>query len=1536
MDGFKCALVGDGLLLVECAQLLLGRSHEIALIASANPHIRKWAQTHHLLLVEPDRLDEELSGLSYDWLFSIANLRVLSGSTLQSARHGAINFHDALLPEQAGLNTPAWAILEGRQQHGVTWHAMTEKVDAGAIYVQTSFEIAPDETAFTLNSKCFEAGISSFGQLVEAIEQDRLVPQRQAGEPHKVYRRADRPIAAATLDFTKPAEELDRLVRALDFGDNYPNPLATPKLRHDHATYQIKKLAVLNDTTAVQPGAVLAVEGDTLKVAAADRPVLLTLAHPRQQDSRRPRVSIRTGDVLSAASPHERDNLSAAVSKAARHETDFRRNLADRIDISLNDIKDREMAVEPDWQAIPLAGCDGLSRSERIALICAFLARSTQQMCFDVAYSCDGISNLCSAHPGYFSSSVPLRFEVGETATPQEAVAMVHDRLSRFDRQITYLSDLADRYGELDDSPLTCGIVDTQLPPLAKPLFGCALTFRMGANNCDLLFDQSRVKERRARALAHRLAIFAPAFRKNDGNLQELPLLEPAERDMILSGWNRSEKQIEQSACIHHLIERQASLTPDAEAVSSGIRHLSYHELDERADQLARTLRRRGVHCEDIVGLYLPRTVDLVVAALAVWKAGGAYLPLDPDFPADRLSYMVSDSQTKLILATRDHPVGAVAQEIPVLYIEDAIGEDDGALPPVEVAPHNLAYVIYTSGSTGRPKGVMVEHCNVVNFFAGMDDRIPVYDDRANVWLAVTSLSFDISVLELFWTLSRGFKVVVHASEIALAKSRALTRPATGELSFGLFYWGNDASAGPSKYRLLMEGAQFADTHGFDAIWTPERHFHAFGGPFPNPAVAGAAIAAVTKNLSIRAGSCVLPLHHPIRVAEEWAVVDNLSNGRVGLAFASGWMPEDFVLRPENAPPLNKAKLISDIDVVRRLWRGEEVGFALGDQAINVVTQPRPVQAELPIWLTTAGNPESYRDAARAGANVLTHLLGQSIAELRDKITLYREELTRTGKNPADFKVTLMLHTLIGTDREAVREVARGPLKDYLRSAAALIKQYAWAFPAFKKPSGVVQPMDIDLRSLSLEELDAVLDFAFDRYFEDSGLFGTVEDALARLEEVRDAGIDEIGCLIDWGLPEDVALEGLRPLATVVERVRNQSSQENVGGFAEDVARHKVTHLQATPSMMRSFMMSDEDRAALGTIRQILVGGEALHGTLVAALAHFTTAPVQNMYGPTETTIWSSSAAAQACSGVVAIGRPIANTQLYILDKHRQPVPPGDLGELFIGGDGVTRGYLNRDDLTRERFYPNPFAPGRIYRTGDLARFDDSGLVHFVGRNDQQIKIRGYRIEIGEIEAQIASFPGVAEAVVTARRDDAGETRLVAYLRVDDAGICEQTLRESLRAKLPDAMIPADIVTLDEFPLTPNAKVDRNRLPMPSAVRPITELPFIAPAGDIEQAIAMTFARTLGRERVSRHDNFFALGGHSLLAVQMHRELKTTLAPQLTITDVFRFPTIASLAAHISGDDGTHRELSKAADRASMRRQALQERQSRLRADALV
>ncbi|MFD9595319.1 MupA/Atu3671 family FMN-dependent luciferase-like monooxygenase [Kitasatospora sp. NPDC059973] len=343
-------------------------------------------------------------------------------------------------------------------------------------------------------------------------------------------------------------------------------------------------------------------------------------------------------------------------------------------------------------------------------------------------------------------------------------------------------------------------------------------------------------------------------------------------------------------------------------------------------------------------------------------------------------------------------------------------------------------------------------------------------------------------------------------------------------MDLGLFYFADDAAApggGGDRYRLLLEGARFADRHGFTAVWTPERHFHRFGGRYPNPAVTGAAVAACTERIAIRAGSVVAPLHHVLRIAEEWAVVDGLSGGRAGLSLASGWNPADFVLRPEGFEGRDRAA-VEAVDTLRRLWRGEPLPAAADDAAQGPRIYPLPVGGPLPMWLTSAGNPETFRAAGRAGVGVLTHLANQDLAELALRTAEYRREYAAAG-HPGRGHVVLMVHTFLGEDADAVEAQVRGPLEEYLVSAMTLFGPKGSAGWSPARTRAVVRP-------------------ALNRYLHQGyGLFGTVERAEALVEEYRRAGADELACLVDFGLPADQVLRALEPLSELRRRVARQA-----------------------------------------------------------------------------------------------------------------------------------------------------------------------------------------------------------------------------------------------------------------------------------------------------------------------------------------------------------------------------------------------------------
>ncbi|MEU6770337.1 amino acid adenylation domain-containing protein [Streptomyces sp. NPDC046759] len=363
----------------------------------------------------------------------------------------------------------------------------------------------------------------------------------------------------------------------------------------------------------------------------------------------------------------------------------------------------------------------------------------------------------------------------------------------------------------------------------------------------------------------------------------------------------------------------------------------------------------------------------------------------------------------------------------------------------------------------------------------------------------------------------------------------------------------------------------------------------------------------------------------------------------------------------------------------------------------------------------------------------------------------------------------------------------------------------------------------------------------------------------------------------------------------------------------EAMRRHQVTVVQATPAFWQMLLM-EEPNGARGL--RILVGGEALPAQLADALAE-QAAEVANMYGPTETTIWSTTATVETGPGVPAIGTPIGNTQVYVLDSRLLPAPRGVEGELYIAGDGLARGYQGRPGMTAGRFVACPFGePGaRMYRTGDLVRWGRNGLLEYIGRTDFQVKIRGFRIELGEVEHVLAGHPGVAQAVAVVREERAGDQRLVAYVRpagkADPAGLDVEALADLLRERLPEYMVPSAIVPLAAFPTTPSGKLDRAALPAPDHARAATGR---GPRTHTEEVLCRLFADLLGAEEVGIDDDFFASGGHSLLATRLSGRIRNEFDVDMKVTTVFRNPTVAQLAVRIeelTTPDGTQQRKSK-------------------------
>ena len=394
------------------------------------------------------------------------------------------------------------------------------------------------------------------------------------------------------------------------------------------------------------------------------------------------------------------------------------------------------------------------------------------------------------------------------------------------------------------------------------------------------------------------------------------------------------------------------------------------------------------------------------------------------------------------------------------------------------------------------------------------------------------------------------------------------------------------------------------------------------------------------------------------------------------------------------------------------------------------------------------------------------------------------------------------------------------------------------------------------------------------------------------------------GAIVHSSIGFDATITGLFAPLLVGSQVR--LLPENLGIEALSNTLQTSTNyslVKITPAHLELLSQQISPQQAANWTKALIIGGENLTSAQISFWQEF--APetlIVNEYGPTETVVGCCVyrvPQGKHISGSVPIGRAIANTQLYILDQYLQPVPLGVAGELYIGGDGVARGYLNQPELTAQKFIDNPFVPGtRLYKSGDLARYLPNGDIEYLGRIDDQVKIRGFRIELGEIETLLSQHPSIQTAVVVVR-EDTGDKRLVAYLVPLAESINESEIREFLAAQLPEYMLPAVFVVLESLPLTANGKVDRQALPIPEQLRPQLNA-FVAPQNATEEAIAQIWAEVLKLDFISIHDNFFALGGHSLLLTQVTSRLYQAFSIEISLRQLFDTPTIAQLAEVIT------------------------------------
>lgn len=579
---------------------------------------------------------------------------------------------------------------------------------------------------------------------------------------------------------------------------------------------------------------------------------------------------------------------------------------------------------------------------------------------------------------------------------------------------------------------------------------------------------------------------------------------------------------LEPAAAFQSIAERiraRASSSPDAIALGAGHESLSYRELMERVAGLEAKLRAANATPGGNVVLFGEPSPELVIGLLATLGAGFVAVPIVPSEAGARIGKILGATEPVLLLTERQYAKRFAVDGEQMFFFDDVFLAAPAALQ--KVAAEKLAMILHPRSASSAEELVRVEvsEKQAAAFFRSLagaaQEGAPL---RWNA--AATDPGEQSSMLQLLFGLTRGDELI-FAPQVSAPAAATDGR----ELQLSLLYFAQEERDN-DHYRLLLEGARFADRHGFAAVWTQEQHFHEIGGAYPNPSITAAAVAAITQRVAVR-GSVLLPLHHPIRVAEEWAMIDRLSAGRVGVAFDSGLYPNDFVF--DSSFSDRRETLLKHIALIQKSWSGAPITAKNADgNEVSVEVHPRPVQPALPHWLSAGCEDGRYVMAAELGAKIIVPLAAMRFDDLERRIALYRAKWREHG-HAGEGHVTVIMHVFIGDDVDEVRELVRGPMTRQLKLSARRLAA-----------------LDKNIQQVDEENLEQFAKITFEQHFEKGGLFGTPETALKKVEAFKAIGVDEIACLIDYGVPADVMLASLPRLAKL-RRLANPRAMEREG-----------------------------------------------------------------------------------------------------------------------------------------------------------------------------------------------------------------------------------------------------------------------------------------------------------------------------------------------------------------------------------------------------
>jgi amino acid adenylation domain-containing protein len=1478
-------------------------------IVSDDPAMRQWSRRKSIPCFDQREDLAKHFSEPVDHIFSIVNDKILRDDVLKLSRGVAINYHDAPLPRYAGVHATSWALINGERTHGVTWHVISDTVDAGDILKQRQVGVTENDTARTLNTKCLEAALDSFSELIAELANETVASRKQNLDERTIFLRNRRPANGGIIDWRRPATEIASLVRALDFGE-FPNTLGTAKVSLGGRFFIVEKIEILGSAAASAPGTINVVASDGLQISSADREMKLRKIRRLDgseidADQLVRECGLNVGDQIEQLDDAKLASINELFATTARNEKFWVNRLSDlepapapfaRADL-LSDSPTYSRLEVPVQSLIENLAAAFKSEDRSSLLFTVFVtlvARLHDADGFDIGYRGPDLMKATVGHEGLFACQIPLRIDLDGQESFREMLGLTGDAVERFRERQTYSLDVLARYPILrsrqgaEAFALPVGIAVASGTSTADIVPTNELTFVIAEDctECFFIYDASCLTESAMRRLADLYLSFVREITDTpEIAVSRIPLLTPAEEKIILSDWNDTAVECPRDRRVDQLFESVAVRSPDNIAVVDGSDRITYGELNKRSAQLANRLVAMGVKPRDLVGICADRSSNAIVSILAILRAGAAYVPIDPAHPAKRIEAILADTRVSVVLTGDKYLHTMASVGVTAVNIDGDHADTEGEeVLDVDCGSEDPAYVIYTSGSTGLPKGVMVPHRALVNHASAMSKLYGLNPGQRV--LQFTALSFDVAAEEIFPTLLSGATIVVadeKRRESIASFSELLHSEAVTVVNLPVSFWREWSlalEAGttkiPSSLELVITGSERVLPEDYQ-LWKKIageniRWLNAYG---LTETTITSIVFDPADEVSTRISTAV-PIGRPIgntRVYILNRMMQPVPPGIRGQIFIGG---DGLASGYLNRPDITADRFIADPFAMgsgARLYKTGDVGRYTEEGQIEYLDRVDH-QVKIRGFRVEMGEIESV---------LATHEKVQQAV-----VTAFEDGSGNAGL--AAYVVPKNSDSNSGSQVEIWPSVGEYPVYDELMYYAmstdiARTRAYRNAIAQLVKGKTVVEigtGKDAILARFCVEA-GAKKVYAIEAL--DSAFAGA--QALIDSQNLSDKIELVKGLSVDVELPEKVDV-------CVSEIIGTIGSSEGVIPVLNDAQRFlkpdgcmiparcvtKIVAVQLPDDVLESPRFSKLS----GKYADKVFDSVGYPFDVRVCLKNF---PKANILSDTK-----------IAEDLDFSGALDPN---YTTDINLEIVKAGRVDGFLLWLNLHTFSGLVIDTLATESSWLPVFLPA--FATGASVEAGDSISAVFGSRPSDNGLNPDYYIQ-GELRKQNGNLlefdHGSYHHRPTSERSVFSQKLFTSAHAEDEkpAGheINLDDLRKHLADHLPGYMIPSVILPIDELPTAVSGKIDRNALPDPVDKAKSVRTEVRTSDDPLESKLVEIWKRVLGVSSIGLDDNFFELGGHSLKAIRMFAEIEDTFGKNIPLATLFEAGTVEKLA----------------------------------------